>query len=261
MYELFPGQRVLRGRESGVPTVSTHPGPRTQHRQRQAVAYNEHSRKSTEEEVNGDPAADHASTEHLHRHDSVDSTGEGPEQADGDVRMEATSDGGSYEPDTFPDSNLGVYAANASSSTRRIAAQATSPNHAPQHELPHPHLSSTRAPPKQLQWAGEQASLFGSEVTYSYYPFIEIAQLSKVLPQDVSYLEMQGCLRVPKKTILDEFVKQYFLHVHPIMPIVNEGNFWETYGASPAESSETERMSLLVFQAMLFAACAVGRTT
>lgn len=100
---------------------------------------------------------------------------------------------------------------------------------------------------------------FGSDITYTFYPFLEINNLTNILPQDVSYLEMQGCFRIPTKPVLDELVKQYFLHVHPIMPLYNEGDFWEMYGAPSGSASEHGRVSLLIFQAMLFSACRVSR--
>lgn len=103
--------------------------------------------------------------------------------------------------------------------------------------------------------------MFGFDVMYSYYPFLELNNLPNILPQDVSYLDMQGCLRVPTKSILDEFVKQYFLHVHPVQPIINEGDFWEAYGSPPSEVTPATRLSLLVFQAMLFASCAVSKSS
>lgn len=115
--------------------------------------------------------------------------------------------------------------------------------------------------PNQLQWIGERSMKFGSDITYTFYPFLEINNLSNILPQDVSYLEMQGCFRVPTKPVLDELVKQYFLHVHPIMPLYNEGEFWETYGAPSGAAPTHKRVSLLVFQAMLFSSCRVSRVS
>lgn len=223
---------------------------------REAAAHIGHRRKSTEEDANDDAAADFASTEHLQRRGSAMSSGEALEQGDGDARMEVMSDGGSHGPDTLLNATSGFSAANASSSTKRPAV--TLSNHSAQREPPQYFHSSTRVRTDHLHWTGEQSTLFGSEVTYSYYSFLEVNNLRTVLPQDVSYLELQGCLRVPKKTILDEFVKHYFLHVHPLMPLINEGDFWETYGSPLAEDSSSSRMSLLLFQAMLFAACAVG---
>ncbi|KAL2755720.1 hypothetical protein ACRALDRAFT_1082152 [Sodiomyces alcalophilus JCM 7366] len=91
-----------------------------------------------------------------------------------------------------------------------------------------------------------------SDVTYSYYPFLTIGNLPNIPAQDVNYLELQGCLRVPTRRILDEFVQQYFLHVHPLLPMLNEGDFWDMY-CGPAASNDT--MSLLLFQSMIFASC------
>lgn len=54
--------------------------------------------------------------------------------------------------------------------------------------------------------------------------------------------------------MLDDLVQQYFLHIHSFLPLVNEGDFWELYshvGGNPPK----ERLSLLLFQAMLFASC------
>ncbi|CAK7215769.1 hypothetical protein SBRCBS47491_002596 [Sporothrix bragantina] len=108
-------------------------------------------------------------------------------------------------------------------------------------------------------WAAEQGLNISADITYSYYPFLAISNLSGILPQDVNYLELQGCLRVPTRSILDEFVQQYFLHVHPLLPLFNEGDFWELYCQQPGGGgggpSGEGRMSLLVFQALLFATC------
>lgn len=97
------------------------------------------------------------------------------------------------------------------------------------------------------------------DIVYSYYPFLNISNLTHILPQDVNYLESQGCFRVPTRAVLDEFVQQYFLHVHPLLPLLNEGDFWDVYcqqgqfGFVPQH-----RISLLVFQSMLFATCNVS---
>lgn len=99
--------------------------------------------------------------------------------------------------------------------------------------------------------------VFGADITYTYYPFLTLDSLSNILPQDVSYLEMQGCLRVPIRAIMDEFVKQFFLHVHPITPLLNEGDVWDMYGSQSSGPSASDKLSLLVLQAMMFSACVV----
>ncbi|KAI1752197.1 hypothetical protein F4782DRAFT_159953 [Xylaria castorea] len=101
-------------------------------------------------------------------------------------------------------------------------------------------------------WAGQLP--VNADVTYSYYPFLSINNLHNVIPQDVNFLESQGCLRVPTRAILDEFMQQYFLHVHPLLPFLNEGDFWNLY-CHQGSGVAGERMSLLVFQAMLFSCC------
>lgn len=58
---------------------------------------------------------------------------------------------------------------------------------------------------------------------------------------------------MPIRPLLDEFVQQYFLHVHPILPVVNEGDFWDLYDGDGRHSPK-EPITLLLFQAMLFAA-------
>ncbi|KAI5864845.1 fungal-specific transcription factor domain-containing protein [Durotheca rogersii] len=103
-------------------------------------------------------------------------------------------------------------------------------------------------------WVGDQRIAMNADVTYSYYPFIRIGNLHNIMPQDVNYLESQGCLRVPTRAILDEFVQQYFLHVHPIMPIVNEGDFWDMY-CGQNSAGPTDSVSLVFFQALLFSSC------
>ena len=81
-----------------------------------------------------------------------------------------------------------------------------------------------------------------------------MAQLS---PEDISFLESQGCFRVPNKPLLDEFVEEYFLHIHPCLPLIDEGAFWEIY-QNPDNRPGFPRLSLFVFHAMLFSSCAVG---
>ncbi|KAG5765948.1 hypothetical protein H9Q72_005975 [Fusarium xylarioides] len=50
-----------------------------------------------------------------------------------------------------------------------------------------------------------------SHIIYSYYPFLDL-DISGLLPDDINYLEAQGCFRVPTPEALDEFVQEYFLH-------------------------------------------------
>lgn len=72
----------------------------------------------------------------------------------------------------------------------------------------------------------------------------------------MDFLEAEGCFHLPTRKIMDQIVRQYFLHVHPLLPIVNEGDFWEMYYNK--RTNEPLSMSLLVFQAMMFVSCNVS---
>ncbi|KAK1996476.1 fungal-specific transcription factor domain-containing protein [Colletotrichum falcatum] len=122
------------------------------------------------------------------------------------------------------------------------------------------HGTASPAPPLNnpaftTPWPNGQQNSLGIDVTYSFYPFLALSNLHGIPPQDVNYLELQGCLRVPTRTMLDEFVQQYFLHVHPFFPMLNEGDFWDVYCANPNAHVPADKLSLLVFQAMLFSSC------
>jgi hypothetical protein len=71
--------------------------------------------------------------------------------------------------------------------------------------------------------------------------------------QDINFLDLEGCFRVPVRSILDQFIEQYFLHVHPMMPLLNEGDFWDMYDS--LSDTPPRNLSLLLFQAILFASC------
>ncbi|KAH7016409.1 uncharacterized protein B0I36DRAFT_436093 [Microdochium trichocladiopsis] len=94
-------------------------------------------------------------------------------------------------------------------------------------------------------------------VLYSHLPFLAVGNIHRVPFEDVNYLESCGCLHVPARPLLDNFVEQYFLHIHPLLPLVDEGDFWEMYSEVEAPCPPDNRMPLLLFQAMLFSSCAL----
>ncbi|KAG2413185.1 hypothetical protein HFD88_002374 [Aspergillus terreus] len=74
---------------------------------------------------------------------------------------------------------------------------------------------------------------------------------------DVQVLMVNGCLEIPPKAAVNIFVRKYFLLLHPLLPIIDEAEFWEIYNQSNKFLSCLGKMSLFVFQAMLLASCAV----
>ncbi|KAH6972114.1 hypothetical protein BKA56DRAFT_677088 [Ilyonectria sp. MPI-CAGE-AT-0026] len=93
-----------------------------------------------------------------------------------------------------------------------------------------------------------------STVLYSHYRYLSVGNLHSIPHQDVSYLEAQGCLHVPTRPTLDNFVEQYFAQMHVLLPLIHEGEFWDMY-SDKGDAVPRRTISLLVFQAMLFASC------
>ncbi|RMJ23671.1 hypothetical protein PHISP_05459 [Aspergillus sp. HF37] len=83
------------------------------------------------------------------------------------------------------------------------------------------------------------------------YPFVDSQFQSSLPPEDVTYLSSKGCLTLPDEDAIDEFVRQYFMHVHPSVPVVDEADFWRLY----EDGSGSGKLSLFVLQAILFASC------
>lgn len=75
-------------------------------------------------------------------------------------------------------------------------------------------------------------------------------------PSDLAFLQSEGCFHLPAKEIFDQIVEQYFLHVHPLLPILHEGDFWRVY--SSKSGHKDDELSLLVVQALIFASCNVS---
>lgn len=72
---------------------------------------------------------------------------------------------------------------------------------------------------------------------------------------DIMVLAGNGCLSVPDPDLADEFIAQYFLSVHPHVPLLDEAAFWECY-KNGSNNGESPKISLVLFQALLFVASA-----
>jgi len=81
--------------------------------------------------------------------------------------------------------------------------------------------------------------------------------MSHISPEEAQFLEQEQCFRIPIRPMLNDFVREYFLHVHPNVPFLNEGDFWDMYIQRDYSASKKSQISLFLFQAMLFAACSV----
>lgn len=83
-------------------------------------------------------------------------------------------------------------------------------------------------------------------VAYTDYGLLTIGNLQHMPSHDIQ------CLKVPSRPILGEFAQQYFLHMHPLLLLVDEREFWDTYSSASYTPLQEDKMPLLVFQAMLF---------
>lgn len=97
----------------------------------------------------------------------------------------------------------------------------------------------------------------GPNVPYTDYQFLALGNVSHLSLQEIDFLKSQGCFDIPSKPILDQFIHQYFLHVHPILPLIDEKIFWCLYMGGIQDNTESAQISLFLFQAMVFAASSV----
>lgn len=84
-------------------------------------------------------------------------------------------------------------------------------------------------------------------------PFLLSDGLKRLTPEDLAFLGSKGSLSVPGRAYTREFITQYFIRNHPILPVLDEVKFWRAF-----EGDGTEKISLFVFQALLFASCPVS---
>lgn len=103
---------------------------------------------------------------------------------------------------------------------------------------------------------GSQAQL-NTSLSYPEYHFIEFDDFSELSAEDMRFLKAQGCFEIPAMPALDCFVQQYFLHVHPLLPIIDEANFWNVFNNNRDVYGQSLKISIFTFQAMLFSCCSV----
>ncbi|CAG8241342.1 unnamed protein product [Penicillium salamii] len=85
---------------------------------------------------------------------------------------------------------------------------------------------------------------------YTECDFVDTIQLSSLPGEDTSFLASEGCFDLPNSAAMDEFLQQYFTRVHPLVPVIDEVEFWTLY-RKKAPTDYT--ISLFVLQSMLFA--------
>ncbi|OJJ34569.1 hypothetical protein ASPWEDRAFT_112951 [Aspergillus wentii DTO 134E9] len=93
------------------------------------------------------------------------------------------------------------------------------------------------------------------DTSFIFYPFLELHGLLHLAQEDVTYLSSKGCFSIPNWLTINEFARQYFLQIHPCLPVLDEAEFWRIAVDSDNGFTGSRKISLFVFQAFLFASC------
>ncbi|KAL5622356.1 hypothetical protein FOBRF1_001606 [Fusarium oxysporum] len=72
---------------------------------------------------------------------------------------------------------------------------------------------------------------------------------------DAASLSSEGCFDIPVEPVMRRFISHYFLYVHPLLPMLDEGDFWDLQSDSNPANYRNNCPDILLLQAMLFAAC------
>lgn len=103
----------------------------------------------------------------------------------------------------------------------------------------------------------EAPALPPGHVNYTRYRFLHFKGATTLGRDDVAFLSSKGALAVPERGLMNEFIRQYFLQIHPSIPVLDEAQVWEIYEQRDMET-HAGQISLYLFQALLFASCPVG---
>lgn len=76
---------------------------------------------------------------------------------------------------------------------------------------------------------------------------------SHLPPEDVEYLHKKGCFEIPAPKFRDAILRCYAEFVHPYTPLLDLARFLHDITTSEHRAN---RVSLLLFQAVMFAGCA-----
>ncbi|KAK5787920.1 hypothetical protein VI817_010416 [Penicillium citrinum] len=126
------------------------------------------------------------------------------------------------------------------------------------HELPkHRMETSMRSflPTKDRDFNAGATSTLGAFIPWSQYEFLSLATCSRLPQYDMESWNRENCLLIPRRPLLDYLIQEYFLHVHPNLPVMDESEFWDIY-----HGKSTKPISLICLQAMMFAGSSVCLT-
>lgn len=113
-------------------------------------------------------------------------------------------------------------------------------------------ITSVPATTSPVEFAAASDAARKNYVSFFSYNFIQMEEYAKLDQHDIAFLESKGCLMVPSRPFLEEFIGQYFLHIQPSTPIMDESVFWHLFRRIHDVTS-TPKLPLLLLQAIVFA--------
>ncbi|KAL2842032.1 hypothetical protein BJY01DRAFT_249268 [Aspergillus pseudoustus] len=127
------------------------------------------------------------------------------------------------------------------------------------HKLAHistdPHkmsrLAEPTSRPKQAFPMSSGTAKMRNTVFYTEFSNVRPVHGSGHSAEDLLYLENTGCWYLPCRSLLDEFVQEYFRYVQPVLPVVDGQRFWDHYFGNSIIDSGLRGLSLLLIQCML----------
>lgn len=93
------------------------------------------------------------------------------------------------------------------------------------------------------------------------HPVLECNATDKLSRAEFNLLDETGCFRVPQGDYLAPFVREYFLYIHHMLPILDETDFRWALTKAAFSSPRLERASVFLLQAILSASCVVSLDT
>ncbi|KAJ5718949.1 hypothetical protein N7493_007404 [Penicillium malachiteum] len=98
---------------------------------------------------------------------------------------------------------------------------------------------------------------FADPVSMDENRFLSFDYLRCLPPENITFLFSQGALEIPSRNLTHEFVVSYFKEIHPMVPALDEAQFWKAFLGHADHT-----ISIFVFQALLFVSCSfVGLDT
>ncbi|KAF4984938.1 hypothetical protein FDECE_16967 [Fusarium decemcellulare] len=88
-----------------------------------------------------------------------------------------------------------------------------------------------------------------------HQPAMPVRRHGMALSENLNLLIACGCFDIPNRDTLEPFFENYFLYIHPFLPILNEAHFWQAFTSSSGIDLVAQgKLPLALLFAMLYTA-------